>query len=194
MIAEIKLQARRRDRLVDWLVVALVLVALLLGWGVKAAAAGRTAVVAVEGLTIRYPAGWLRTEVEPPVLLQVEEWLGAARSVITVQRRPLPAVDNPLAAVEQALTLERARGRTAYRTLETEANVTVAGRITQRTSFAYVETDPNPFLQTMPVVMYGEDYLFPVGDQVYIVTLTAAEAHFDRVRPALNPVVRSLPR
>lgn len=194
MIAQLKRQARRRDRLVDWLVVALVVVALLLGWGVKTAAEGRTAVAAVEGLTIRYPTGWLKSEVEPPVLLQVEEWLGLARSVITVQRRPMPAVDNPLAAVEQALTLERARGRTAYRTLETEEHVAIAGRVAQRAAFAYVETDPNPFLQTMPVVMYGEDYLFPVGDQVYIVTLTAAEAYFDHARPALNPVIRSLPR
>ncbi|MDW8267526.1 MAG: hypothetical protein RMN24_00030 [Anaerolineae bacterium] len=194
MIAELKLQARRRDRLVDWLVVALVLVALLLGWGVKSAAEGRTTVAEVEGLSIRYPAGWLKTEVEPPVLLQVEEWLGPARSVITVQRRPLPAVDNPLAAVEQALTLERARGRMAYRTLETKENVAIAGRTAQRTAFAYVETDPNPFLQTMPVVMYGEDYLIPVGDQVYVVTLTAAEAYYDRARRALDPVIRSLPR
>ncbi len=194
MIAELRARARERDRLVDWIVVAMIVVALLVGWGVKAAAEGRTVTVDAGGLTFRYPAGWLRTEAEPPVLLRAEEWLGPARSVITVQRRPLPSLDNPVAAVQQALTLERARAWTAYRVLETDENATIAGRPAQRIAFGYVEADPNPFLQTMPVVMYGEDYLVRAGNEVYIVTLTAAEAYYDRTRGALNLVARALPR
>ncbi len=194
MIAELRARARQKDRLVDWIVVAMIVVALLAGWGVKAAAEGRTVMAEAGGLQLCYPAGWLRTEVEPPVLLRVEEWLGPARSVITVQRRPLPPVDNPLAAVQQALTLERARAWTAYRTLETDENATIAGRTAGRIAFGYVEANPNPFLQTMPVVMYGEDYLIRAGSDVYIVTLTAAEAYYERAKGALNPVVRSLPR
>jgi len=194
MIAEIRARAQQHDRLVDWLVVAMIVIALLAGWGVKAAVEGRTVVAEAGGLQLRYPAGWLKVNAEPPVLLRAEEWLGPARSVITVQRRPLPAVENPLAAVQQALTLERARGWTAYRTLETDENASIAGRPAQRVAFGYVEANPNPFLQTMPVVMYGEDYLIRAGNEVYIVTLTAAEAYYDRAKSALGPVVRSLPK
>ncbi len=194
MIAELRARAQERDRLVDWILVAMIVVALLVGWGLKAAAEGRTVTAEVGGLKLRYPAGWLKTEAQPPVLLRAEEWLGPARSVITVQRRPLPPLDNPLAAVQQALTLERARAWTAYRTLETEENASIGGRPAHRVAFGYVEANPNPFLQTMPVVMYGEDYLIRAGNEVYIVTLTAAETYYDRARGALNPVVRSLPR
>ncbi len=194
MVAEIQARAQRHDRLVSWIVVALVVVALLAGWGVKAAAEGRTAAVEAEGLQLRYPAGWVRVSVEPPVLLRAEEWLGPARSAITVQRRPLPAVQNPLRAAQQTLTMERARTWTAYRTLETDEAATVAGRAATRVAFAYVETNPNPYLETMPVVMYGEDYLIQVGNDVYVVTLTAPEAYYSRVQKALQSVVRSLPR
>jgi len=193
MIAEIRARAQQHDRLVDWLVVAMIVVALLTGWGVKTAAEGRTVVAEAGGLQLRYPAGWLRVNAEPPVLLQAEEWLGPARSTITVERRPLPPVQNPLRAVQQTLTLERARTWTAYRTLETEEGASVAGRTATRVAFTYVEINPNPYLATMPVVMYGEDYLIQVGQDVYVVTLTAAEASYGRVQRALAAVVRSLP-
>ena len=194
MVAEIRARAQQRDRLVDWIVVALVVAALLVGWGIKAAAEGRTVAVEAEGLQLRYPAGWVRANVEPPVLLRAEEWLGPARSTITVERRPLPPVQNPLRAVQQTLTLERARTWTAYRTLETEEGASVAGRPATRVAFTYVETNPNPYLATMPVVMYGEVYLIQVGNDVYVVTLTAAEAYYGRAQRALAGVVRSLPR
>jgi hypothetical protein len=194
MVAEIRAQAQQHDRLVSWIVVALFIAALLAGWGVKAAAEGRTVAVEAGGLQFRYPAGWVKAGAEPPVLFQAEEWLAPARTAIVVQRRPMPAVQNPLRAVQQTLSLERARLWTAYRTLETDEAAIVARRTAMRVTFAYVETNPNPYLQTVPVVMHGEDYLIPMGSDVYIVTLTAAEANYARAQKALQSVVRSLPQ
>ncbi len=195
MVAEIRARAQQRDRLVSWIVAALVVVALLAGWGIKTAAEGRTAVaVTEEGLQLRYPAGWVRASVEPPVLLRAEELMGAARSAVTVQRRPLPQVQNPLRAVQQTLVLERGRTWTAHRTLEAEEDATIAGRKGMRVAFTYVETNPNPYLETVPVVMYGEDYLIQVGNEAYVVTVTAAEASYARAQRAAQVVVRSLPK
>jgi len=189
-----KAKAQQRDRLVEWIVVAITVAALLVGWGIQAAVEGRTATAEVEGLQLRYPAGWIKTNAEPPILLQAEEWLGPARSTVIVQRRPLPAAPNPLRAVQQTIALERARTWTAYRTLETDEAATVAGRPAFRVAFAYVETNPNPYLETVPVVMYGEDYLIQVGNDVYVVTLTAAEDYYGRAKSALGIVVGSLPK
>ncbi len=194
MVAEIQARAQQRDRLVSWIVIALTVLALLAGWGVQAAAEGRMATAEVEGLQLRYPAGWVRTSVEPPVLLRAEEWLGPARSALTVERRPLPEIQNPLRAVRQTITLERARTWMAYRTLESEESARVAGRAALRVAFAYVEANPNPYMETTPVVMYGEDYLIQVGNDVYVVTLTAAEGYYSQVRKVLPAVVRSLPQ
>jgi len=194
MTTGIREQAQRRDRWVSWLVIGVFLVALLLGWVVKAAAEGRTVAHEAGNLRVRYPAGWVRTEAEPPVLLRVEDrWAAPFRTTLTLQRRPLPPDgEKPVGIVQQALTLERARDWTAYRVLRMEESASIEGRTGMRVTFAYVETNPNPFLETVPVVMYGEDFLFPVGDQVYIVTLTAAEANYARGQKALRAFLRSL--
>jgi hypothetical protein len=194
MITEIREQAQRRDRWVSWLVIGVLIAALLLGWAVKAAAEGRTVLYQAGGLQVRYPAGWVRAEVQPPVLLRVEDrWAAPFRTTLMLQRRPLPPVgEKPVGTVQQTLALERGRKWTAYRVLGMEENVSIAGRTGMRVTFAYVETNPNPFLETVPVVMSGEDFLFPVGDQVYIVTLTAAEANHARAQRALRAFLRSL--
>ncbi|NPV07104.1 MAG: hypothetical protein HPY83_03950 [Anaerolineae bacterium] len=187
--------AVRRDRWASWAVVGLVIVALLLGWAVKAVAEGRTWVHEVDGLRIPYPAGWIRATADPPVLLQVEKLDSPARTTLTLQRRPVTAdAASPLNAVHQALTLERGRTWTAYRVLEVEPSAAVAGREALRVTFAYVETNANPFLKAAPVVMLGEEYLFVVGQNVQVVTLTAAEANFDRALKDLHAFLRSSPK
>ena len=190
-------QGRRRDRWMSWIVVGVFLVALILGWGVKTAAEGQSKSFAAEGISGKYPEGWTLAEVEEPVLFQAEElWAQPYRSTLTLQRRPLPGgMSDPLRVVQQSLVLERGRGWTAYRVLETETEVSFEGRTgLMRVSFAYVETNPNPFLETVPVVVEGEDYFFVSqdGNSVYIVTFTAAEQNYDREQRVLQAFMRAL--
>ena len=195
MVAEVHARAQRRDRWVSWIVVGVVVVALLLGWLVKTAAEGRAVSYEVDGTRVRYPVGWMRATVQPPVLLQVEDRLAPSfRTTLTLQRRPVPQSGRPLAAVQQNLALERARTWTAYRVLGVQEAATIEGRTGMRVTFAYVETNPDPFLETVPVVMHGEDFLLPVGNGVYVVTLTAAEANYAQAQKHLRTLVRSLPR
>ncbi len=187
-------RAQQRDRWADRLVIAVLVVALLLGWAVKAVVENRTVLYQVDELSMRYPADWVRADARPPVLLQVRDrWTGASRAILTLQRRPLPpGGEKPVGTVQQILALERGSQWTAYRVLNVEEDVPIAGYTGVHVTFAYVETNPNPFLETTPVVIYGEDFLFPVGDQVYIVTFTAAEARYDRAQRALQTFLRSL--
>jgi len=184
--------AKRHDRWVNITVIAVFAVALLLGWRVKAAAENRAVEVQVEDLKLRYPEGWVRAEVEPPLVLQVQDRMARGfATTLSVQRRPLPPdLPKPLAAVHQTLNLERARLWNGYRELAEEP-VTVDGRAGTRVTFAYVETNPNPFLQTLPVVMRGEDYLFQQDDQAYVFTLTAAEPNYGRAHQALLVLAQS---
>lgn len=187
--------APRRDRWSSWAVVALTIVALLLGWAVKAAAEGRTSVYEADGMRIAYPAGWVRASVDAPMLLQVEKLVGPARTTLSLQRRPVTAdAANPLNAVQQALTLERGRNWTAYRVLSVDPSGAVPGRDALEVSFAYVETNPNPFLKAAPVVMLGQEYLFSVDQAVQVVTLTAAEANFGGAVKDLQSFLRSSPK
>jgi len=97
-----------------------------------------------------------------------------------------------LATIHNTMVLERGPQWTAFRVLDTRKEVSMGGRSGMEVTFAYVEQNPNPFLETLPVVMKGEDFLFAVGDQAYVVTLTAAEANFDRLGSTLEKVVQTL--
>jgi hypothetical protein len=193
MANEMRSQGERRDRWVNVIVFAGVLAALLLGWKVKAAAENRTVACDVEGLSLRYPAGWVRANVNPPVLLQVEDRMARDfPTQLVVQRRPLPgALAKPLAAAQQSLALERATQWNAYRELQMEEGVSVAGRQGTHVTFAFVETSPDPFLETLPVVARGEDYIFAQEGEAYVFTLLASEAAYGQAHQALLALVGS---
>ncbi len=187
-------RAQQRDRQADWLVILVLTAALLLGWAVKTVVENRTILYQFNELSMRYPVDWVSADVQPPLILHVRDrWTSASRATLILQRRPLPpAGEKPVSTVQQVLALERGSQWTAYRVLNVEEDTPVAGHTGMHVTFAYVETNPNPFLETLPVVIYGEDFLFSVGDQVYIVTFTAAEAHYARARRALQIFLRSL--
>ena len=194
MVMETRRRVHRRDRWVSWIVVGVFIVALVLGWVVKTAAEGRSTTCEVDGAHTSYPSGWVLADVELPVLLHAQDlWATPFRTTITLERRPVPQdVAKPLSTIQNMIALERGQSWTAYRTLTLEDPVSVNGYAGMRTSFAYVEADPNPFFETVPVVMHGQDYVLPVGDQVYIATVTAAEANYAQAKKALLAMVRSL--
>ncbi len=193
MTTEIRVQAQRRDRWVSWIVIAVFVIALAGGWVVKVVAEGRTQEYNQGGFQVRYPDGWVKADVEPPVVLRVVDKLAAPfPSSLILESRPMPQAEKPAAGVQQDLAMERGRNWYAFRVLEKEEAVTIAGRTAMHTTFAYVETNPNPFLETVPVVMLGEDYIFSGQDRVYVVTLTAAEGNYEQVKGALQSFMSSL--
>jgi hypothetical protein len=143
--------------------------------------------------SLRYPAGWVRAEVQSPSLLKVQDRMATGfNTALVVQQRPLPAtLAKPLAAAQQSLALERARQWNSYRELSVEEAVSVAGHVGMHVTFAYVEAHPDPFLENLPVVVRGEDYIFEQDGQAYIFTLTASEASYERAHQALLALVRS---
>ncbi len=193
MMTDAQTQARRHDRWVDWLVIGIVVVALLLGWVVKVVAEGRSVLYAAEGLRVRYPAGWVKTEGQAPVLLEfVDPWAQPYRTTIRIERHPLPPqMDKPLESVLQMLQLERGQVWQAYRVLQ-RREATIGGRQGLELTFAYVEANPNPFLTTLPVVMQGRDFVFGAGDRVYVVTLMAAQENYAAAQRLWQALVRSL--
>lgn len=192
-MAEVRERGRRHDRWVSWIVIGVFIGAMGLGWVVKLGAEGRSVPFAADGVRASYPAGWVRKNVSPPFLLQVEDrGATSAATTLTLQRRPS---QGSLGRISQALAVERGQSWgecNAYRVLATEESASFYGYTGMHVAFAYVQVDPNPFMETTPVVMRGEDYLFPAGDQVYIVTITAAEANLPRARQALHAFLAGL--
>jgi hypothetical protein len=192
MTEEMIERGRRRDRLINWILVGLLVVALLGGWALKASAEGRTTAFIRDTLQVRYPTGWLQAKTQLPVLFQAED-RGASpvATTLAVERQPLAVgMENPLAVVQQNMAFDRA-GLNSYRVLEVQTDFAIGGRTGMHVTFAYVDNNPNPFLQTLPVVIQGEDYLFLEGDFAYVFTLTAAQENYAQVRHLLDDLVRS---
>ena len=184
----------RRDRLATWLVLALVIVALLVGWALRVSAETRTISTRVDDLQLRYPEGWVKADVDGAMLFEARDpWATPAHSLITLERRPVASgVENAMGLLAQTLSIQRGQEWTAYRVLETDASADVKGGQGTVVRFAYIDASPNPFYDVAPVLMYGEDRLFQVGDNVYIVTAAAAEDNWPKVRRALDALVDSL--
>lgn len=130
------------------------------------------------GIQTRYPAGWL-LDTEGDYVMQVRD--PAARPFkTTYQIQVVPS--GPQTSVRNVLdnlTLQRSSELAAYRVLSVQA---VSERVT-RMDFAFVDTDPNPFLQRLPVVVLGTDLVVLEGDRAIVITLLASKDSYNSEFP-----------
>lgn len=179
-MAKMVKKAPPRDRWADWAVVGVVIVALLLGWALKVSAENRTLSYSNEGITVYYPAGWLLDKKSNYAIEVSDPNSGLFKTTYIVQKELVDAGASEMAALTSLLnniSLSRAQTTTAYKLFEVE-EVQVRGQSAVKASFVYVEEKPDPFRETMPVVVVGADYAFVEGGQVYVFTLLAAESDF----------------
>ena len=170
----------RRDRWADWLVVGVVIVALLVGWAVKAwTVSGTESFLDPEtGLALNYPAGWLMGSAEDYVFRARDPQSGPFKITYQVTAGKLdPARPVSLVDAVNATSVSRARKLTAFRLLDIET-VGEEGQSPSAiwSSYVYVEKKPDPFRESLPVVVLGLDYTAVKGEYLYTFTLLASEA------------------
>jgi hypothetical protein len=152
------------QRLADGLVILLLIFALAGGWALKVSAENRTVPYDLDGLHLKLPSGGRIVEMENGVRsVDLTGSIGSTR--FEVQNQPLQgavSIPQALLAASDALTMERARIFTAYRTLEVD-EVPLQGEVGLLVSYTFVEENPNALSQQLPVVMRGEDRLSFLG-------------------------------
>jgi hypothetical protein len=187
----------RRDRWADWFAIGVVVVALLLGWVVKVWAEGGKKDFSdpETGLTLSYPAGWLMASAEDYVFRARDPQSGPFKITYLVIANKLDAA-HPMSLMDavNATSVNRARKLTAFRLLDIEAvdeegqslladieatdeNPKPPSAIWSR--YVYVEEKPDPFRESLPVVVLGLDYTAVRGGYIYTFTLLASELDFD---------------
>jgi hypothetical protein len=173
----------RRDRWADWFVIGVVVLALLLGWAVKAWAEGGTKSFTdpETGLTLDYPAGWLMGSAGDYVFKARDPHSGPFKITYQVTADKLdPAHPMSLVDAVNMTSVSRARKLTAFRLLDIET-VGEEGQSPSAiwSSYVYVEEKPDPFRESLPAVVLGLDYTAVKGGYLYTFTLLASEADFD---------------
>jgi hypothetical protein len=193
MAVEGKAGAAPRDRYAELLVVAVVIVSLLIGWGVKAGADARVVHIEDTGFGASYGYNWVREQPKPPEVLRIADPESGARFQTTITVSKLENA-GPIQQVAASLNQERAGNRQLYQILGGET-IQWRGRETYRNNYAYVYVSPGLLNPVVPAVLHGVDYVFQHGSATYVITCLADErvydqalVQFERFLRAFSPV------
>jgi hypothetical protein len=180
----------------EWIVVALVVVALLGGAALMAGVRGQVTGVDVDGITLTYPSEWsaagaAAVDGESP-LVRVGELGGRASLTISVLRELDPANPVSMDALVAQRGFSRAGRDAMYRVLSTAA-ADLGGKRGVAVSYAYV-IDPKAtaYQSALPVVMEGVDYIVPHAGRAYVLTLEAPSASRAEYEAVFRRIVASV--
>ncbi|UCC62108.1 MAG: hypothetical protein JSV36_15170 [Anaerolineae bacterium] len=184
----------RRDRWADWLVIGVVAVALSLGWGIKAWTEGGTErfTSPETGLTLHYPTGWLMSRTDGYLLKVRDPHSGLFKTTYAVMADRLdPARPMSLVDAVNATSVSRARKLAAFRLLDIET-VGEEGKPPDAvwSRYVYVDEKPDPFRESLPVVVLGLDYTAVEGEHLYTYTLLAGEADFEEAEKGFRAFIK----
>ena len=187
----------------EWVVVAVVVVALLIGWMLKSLVESRTVTFSGPALSLSYPATWFR-ELNPDdgdvIFSATDLGFGSPyRSRVTVRTiEALPQLarmddeTSSAAAAVTAWTFQRSRDLDGYRVLGTESTE-LDGHRGVRINYAYVSNPiASPYRKALPVVVEAVDYLFPVGDQTIVITTAADGTQFEQESQRFATILSSV--
>jgi hypothetical protein len=160
--------------LAEWLVIVITLAALVIGWGLKSYVENQTAVAQADGITLAYPANWVRGKVDEELLnLYDSNAASTVETFFTIRTEPA-AEDRQLNFLVNSHILGLSQEKAQFVVLATES-ATLAGRPAIAVHYAYTATPEAGLAVTaaMPVVMEAIDTLVLEKGQLYVFTFAA---------------------
>jgi hypothetical protein len=178
----------RNDRFSAILVMAVVVALLMLGLALRGSALLRTRpyIDRATGIEVHYPADWF-LDTHGDYMMRVRDPAARPfRTEYTIRIAPASG-QTSVRNVLDALTLQRSNTLSAYRVLSVDEE-----EGSTRMTFAYVEADPNPFVQQLSVVVRGMDRVILDGNRAIVVTFAAEADHFEDELPGFERFFDSL--
>jgi hypothetical protein len=163
-------------------VAIVVLVALLLGLGMRFQVEGRVKQFQDPNSSFRmsYPASWGFADSLQDVLLKVEDpnTDSVFKTALTIESRELDSASPPTLQTLIDRRVEQRSGLTGYHFL-LNGDATVGGAKSGLIEYAYVvQPIDEPRRASLPVVVQAREYIIIGKDQTYYVTLSAPENAF----------------
>jgi hypothetical protein len=145
------------------------------------------------GFRISYPVNWSNAATLQQVMLNVADPLtpSTVKTTLTVEQRGLdPAAGLSLSDLVN-LRVEEHGDLNSYQFIS-EAETTVDGEQARQMEYAYVAQPlGGPRRAAVPVVLMAREYMVVAGDQLYMITLAAPEAEFDRSQATFDRIIQS---
>jgi hypothetical protein len=190
---------RRSVPLKGWwdelLVVALVIVALLLGWAFKGWVLGQMVTFTSDdgAVSLSYPDRWLE-QVDKETLVTASDVRGEGpfKPTFSLRMREMdpefPLTENDLLA---SLSLDRGGELTAYRVLSVDQGE-LGGLEASKVTYAYVAEPASGSQSSMPVVVQAIDWVVFHEGRAYILSFAAAADRFADEEGAFNSILASV--
>jgi len=183
-------------RSADWLVLAILIAALVIGWRLRGQVlnAADSVTVADAGLRMQVPKRSIALPGSHD-LWAVETPSGLR---IRINEMPIPTLkqgqadprDNPLVLVTDR-AMEEARTVDMFRSVST-AIQNVAGVASGIQEYLFVDQNASKFYSSPLRVMHGYEALVPQGDRVIIVSLEGPDSNWDQVKEYWPRLLNSL--
>ncbi|HLA44657.1 MAG TPA: hypothetical protein VJZ27_14530 [Aggregatilineales bacterium] len=170
-----------RSQTINSVVISAVAV-LLVGVGLlmrnSAAAATQPFLHEGSGIRAQLPLNWLVTTDDPGFVVQAEDASAIPfKTLLRVSLEPVGAEATPRNVVD-TLTLQRSGRLSSYRVLSTEAT-TIGEDEALEMDYAYVQTESNPALNAVPIVVRGRDVVVIRGNQAVVITYLEERSRFE---------------
>lgn len=182
-----------RQRWSHYIAVLYCLAAILIGLNLRDAAL--TATVSYTnsqaGIRAQYPANWLIDESGNYIFRVRDLSRPGFKTTIQVATRPVSPLTSTRNVLD-ALNLSRAQTLAAYEVLSEESYALPNDVPATAMAYTFVDTQDNPFLQGIPVVVQGLDILTIRGGQALVVTFLADASAYDRVKPVFDQFLDNL--
>ena len=179
----------------EWIVVVTVLLAIGLGWALTAGLSSQTTNLSLDGLSLRYPSGWVRDDVaaaeEGYALGALGLEASQPRVAVGILVELDPAAPVSLDELVAMRGFAQAANKELYRVLSSES-AKVGNADGVAVSYGYVENSSgSPHLSDLPVVIEGVDCIVPHEGKVYVISLEAAATDFAKQQKAFDRILRS---
>lgn len=185
----------RQQRLGHFLTILVIILGLLyslnLRGGVVNATVSYTDLQA--GITVNYPANWLLdTSGGSDYVFRVRDMSRTGfKTTLQVALRPV-SEDMTERNVLDALNITRPIALSTYDIQSVEQIMLTSETPATLMRYSYVDTETNPFLESFPIVVAGEDILTLSGGQAIIITFRADARTFDQDRAIFLQFLRTL--
>ena len=177
-------------------VAIVVIVALTLGWMLRAYTLNRTSVFqdSETGVSLQFPAAWGTVDSLQDVLLKVENPAtdSAYKTNLVVEARDLDPQNPPTLQEFVDRRVTQKSNLTGYHFIS-EQEATVAGQKARQLVYAYiVQPNDQPRRVSLPVVVEACEYIVTGKDRVYYLTVAAPEKEFAAVSAQLDSIVKTV--
>lgn len=183
----------RQQRLGHFLTLLVIVLGLLYSLNLRSGVVNATVVYndLRAGITVRYPANWL-LDTSGDYVFRVRDMSRIGfKTTLQITLRPI-SPDMSERNVLDSLNITRPITLSTYDIQSIQQILLISETTATQMRYTYVDTETNPFLESFPIVVAGEDIITLSNNQAVIITFRTDARTFNQDYPIFLQFLRTL--